>query len=77
MKNIHILYEYLLRVYKLSHTLYVQILQLSRSYVYVHIGWQQKRAFKMGNWPMNSPLALKVLECKLQALFSTGDKVPQ
>lgn len=31
----------------------------------------------MGNWPMNSPSALEVLECKLQALFSTGDKVPQ
>lgn len=69
--------EYLLCVYTLSHTLFVQILQLSRSYVYVHIARQQKRAFKMGNWPMNSPLALKVLKCKLPALFSTGDKAPQ
>lgn len=68
--------EYLLCVYTLSHTLFVQILQLSRSYVYVHIAWQQKRAFKMGNWPMSSPLALKVLKCKLPALFSTGDKAP-
>lgn len=31
----------------------------------------------MGNWPMNSPLALKVLKCKLPALFSTGNKAPQ
>lgn len=39
--------EYQVFIYKLPHTLFVQMLQqLARIYVYIHTGGQQKKGFK-------------------------------